>query len=102
MCIFCKIINWEIPSTPVFENDDFIVVNDLYPKAKLHLLLIPKIHVESISHLEDSHSDLMWKLFLLARDIAKERWIDWYRLQFNVGKWWWQEIMHIHLHFLAN
>lgn len=102
MCIFCKIINKEIPSEPVISNDDFIVLNDLHPKAKIHLLIIPRKHIETITDLEDSDSDLIWKMFLLARDIAKQRWIDWYRLQFNVGKWWWQEVFHIHLHFLAN
>jgi len=102
MCIFCKIINKEIPSESIISNDDFIVLNDLHPKAKTHLLIVPRKHIETITDLEDNDSDLIWKMFLLARDIAKQRWIDGYRLQFNVGKWWWQEVFHIHLHFLAN
>ena len=52
-CIFCKIINGELPSTKVYENDYVIAINDLHPKAKVHVLVIPKIHVESLNELED-------------------------------------------------
>lgn len=102
MCIFCKIINKEFSSSPIFENDDYIVLNDINPKARIHMLLIPKKHIETINHLSDNDSNLVWGLFLLARDLAKEKWIEGYKLQFNVWKDWWQEVMHIHLHFLAN
>lgn len=102
MCIFCKIINKEIPSSPVYEDDNYIVLNDINPKAKIHMLLIPKKHIETINDLADEDNILIWNLFLLARDIAKEKGIDGYKLQFNVWKQWWQEVMHIHLHFLAN
>ncbi len=101
-CIFCKLINRDFPVNPVFENEDIIVLNDINPKAKIHMLIIPKKHIETINSLEDTDSVLVWKLFLVARYLAKERWIDWYKLQFNVWKWWWQEVFHIHLHFLAN
>lgn len=101
-CLFCKIINKEIPVAPVYENNDFIVINDIHPKAKTHLLFIPKRHIETINDLEDKDKNLIWELFLLVKKIAKEKNISDYRLSFNVGKWAWQEIMHIHLHFLAN
>ncbi len=101
-CIFCKIINKEIPSAPVFEDDSFIVLNDLHPKANIHMLIIPKKHIPTISDLNDSDKDIIGQMFLLARDLAKKDNITWYKLQFNVWKEGWQEVMHIHLHFLAN
>ncbi|EKE26223.1 MAG: protein kinase C inhibitor [uncultured bacterium (gcode 4)] len=102
MCIFCKIISKEIPSSPIYENDSYIVLNDLHPKSPIHMLIIPKKHIETITDLEDNDEELIWWMFLLARDIAKDKNISWYKLQFNVWKDWWQEIFHIHLHFLAN
>lgn len=101
-CIFCKIASSEILSEFLYESDNVFVIKDLYPKAKVHYLIIPKKHISTITDLEDSDSNLIWEMFLLARDIAKKENINWYKLQFNVWKDWWQEIMHIHLHFLAN
>ncbi|MDD2487036.1 MAG: HIT domain-containing protein [Candidatus Gracilibacteria bacterium] len=102
MDIFCKIINKEIPSDPVYEDENYIVINDLYPKAPIHMLIIPKKHIESISSLDDSDSDIVGGMFTLARDLAKERSIDGYQLKFNVGEKGGQVIFHLHLHFLAN
>lgn len=102
MCLFCSIINHEIPTTPVYEDEEYLVINDIHPKARVHMLLIPKRHIESIADLEDTDSDLIAGLFLLARNLGKQMNIFGYRLQFNVGKDGGQEVMHIHLHFLAN
>ncbi|EKE27580.1 MAG: Histidine triad nucleotide-binding protein 2 [uncultured bacterium (gcode 4)] len=101
-CIFCKIINKEYHSEPVYEDENYIVLNDLHPKARVHMLIIPKRHIETINHLDDADDVLIWWLFLIARDLAKKMNIGWYKLSFNVWKEWWQEIFHIHLHFLAN
>lgn len=101
-CIFCKIINKEIPVETVFEDDNYIVINDIHPKAKVHMLLIPKKHIETINDLENNDRNLVWWLLLLARDLSKKLNIQGYKLQFNVWEAWWQEVMHIHLHFLAN
>lgn len=102
MCIFCKIINKESPSTVILEDKNFICIKNIYPQSPIHVLIIPKIHLESIASLEDSHENLMWKMLLFARDVWKELNLSWYRLQFNVWADWWQEIAHIHLHLLAN
>lgn len=101
-CLFCKFASKEIPVDPVFENDRYFVLNDIHPKAKTHMLIIPKEHVSTISDLSDSQETLVGGMFLLARDLAKERGISGYKLQFNVGADGGQEIMHIHLHFLSN
>lgn len=101
MCIFCKIISGEIPSAPVYEDENYIVINDIHPKAKTHMLLIPKQHIESIADLENSDDLTIAGLFLLARDLGHEMNIPGYRLQFNVGPEGGQEVMHIHLHMMA-
>lgn len=91
-----------MPSNSVFEDENFIAIKTINPQAPIHLLIIPKKHIESIVHLEDNDKDLMGLLLLCARDVGKKLNLSWYRLQFNVWKDWWQEIMHIHLHLLAN
>ena len=58
-CLFCKIINKEIPVNPLYEDDDFIVINDINPKAKIHLLFIPKRHIETINDLKNEDRALI-------------------------------------------
>jgi histidine triad (HIT) family protein len=72
MCIFCSIIAHEIPSTPVYEDENYIVINDLHPKARVHMLLIPKKHIPTISDMLDSDQDTIGGLFLIARDLANK------------------------------
>lgn len=110
MCLFCSIINHDIPTTPVYEDEKYLVINDIHPKARVHMLLIPKRHIESIADLEDTDSNLVAGLVRLARDLGNRMSIPRYRLEFNVGKMIegytgeneGQEVMHVHLHFLAN
>lgn len=102
MCIFCSVISREIPSDFVYEDENYIVINDIHPKARVHILLIPKRHVASIADMADSDRDTVGGLFLLARDLGHKMNIPGYRLQFNIGKEGGQEVMHLHLHFLAD
>ena len=101
-CIFCKLIAREYPVNPVYEDDDYIVINDIHPLSRIHMLLIPKRHIEAISDLGDSDRDTVGGLFLLARDLGRKMDMPGYKLQFNVGKDGGQEVMHIHLHMMAN
>ena len=103
MTIFKKIIDKEIPADIVYEQDDIIVIKDINPKAKTHLLIIPKKEIPTINDLESEDRELLAEMFFVAKKVAKELWIqDWYKLLFNVWKNWWQEVMHIHLHLLSN
>ncbi len=104
MCIFCKIIAKEIPSDFLFENNDMVAFKDIHPKSKTHILVVPKKHIETIKDLKETEADevLVGKMFLVARDLAKERNLEGYQLQFNVGKSGGQEVMHIHLHLTSN
>ena len=103
-CIFCKIINKEIPSEAVYEDDEIIAFNDINPKAKHHILIVPKKHIPKISDLNENEQDeiLVGKMFLVARDIAKEKELDGYRLCFNVGESAGQIVFHIHLHLMSD
>lgn len=84
MCLFCSIIARDIPVTPVYEDENYIVLNDIHPKARIHMLLIPKQHIESISDMEDSDQAMVGGLFLLARNLSRQMDIPGYKLQFNV------------------
>ncbi len=103
-CIFCKIANKDIDSELIYEDDEIIAFNDIHPQAKHHVLIVPKKHIPKISDLNENEQDeiLVGKMFLIARDIAKERELDGYKLQFNVGESAGQIIFHIHLHLISN
>ena len=101
-CIFCKIIKKEIPAKIRLENDDFIAFDDINPKASIHVLLIPKKHIHSIAGAEDSDFELIGKMLMTARDLAKElNLTSGYRLVFNNGADSGAEVDHLHLHILG-
>jgi len=101
-CVFCKIINREIDSEIIFENDNIIAIKDINPKAPIHLLIIPKKHIESVKELQDNDKELMGELILAAKNIGKEKNLEGYKLVFNVGRKAGQIIDHIHMHLLSN
>lgn len=99
-CIFCKIINGEIPSTKLFENDYVIAIEDINPKAKVHSLVIPKIHVDSMNELEDEK--IMSELLKAVKEVAKIKGVKSYRIHVNTGKEEGQIVFHLHFHVLSN
>jgi histidine triad (HIT) family protein len=102
-CIFCKIVNKEIPKEMIHEDDNIVAFEDIEPKAPVHLLILPKKHIPSIDHLELKDRELIGELFLVAKKIAREKGIaeTGYRLIFNVGKDAGQTIDHLHLHLMG-
>jgi histidine triad (HIT) family protein len=102
-CIFCKIIAKEIPASMVFENEEVIAFEDINPKARHHVLIVPKKHIPTINDLDESEQDelLVANMILIARELAKEKELEGYRLQFNVGRSAGQEVFHIHLHLIS-
>jgi histidine triad (HIT) family protein len=102
-CLFCKIINKELPSTILHEDDKFLVIKDINPKAPVHLLVIPRKHIISVNHLGPGDKELMGELILLAKSIALKQGIaeSGYRLSFNVGKDSGQTVDHLHLHIMG-
>lgn len=101
MCVFCQIVNKEIPSTIVYEDEQVLAFNDINPSAETHILIIPKKHIDSIKELEETDEKLVGHLFVVARKIAKEKGLKGYKLQINVGKEGGQIIFHLHLHLLG-
>lgn len=103
-CIFCKIAAREIPSTTVFEDDEFYVFPDIHPTAPVHLLIIPKDHVlRSVAEMDESQTGLLGRMIYRAKLLAEQQGIaeDGYRLVFNVRHHGGQEVDHIHLHLLG-
>lgn len=103
-CIFCKIINKEIPSELIYEDDEIVAFNDISPKANHHILIVPKKHIPTINDLNEEEKDdaLVGRMMLIAKKIAKDKDLSGYNLQFNVGKSAGQIIFHIHLHLMSN
>jgi len=100
-CIFCKIAEKQIPATIRYEDDDFVAFDDIKPKAKTHILLIPKRHIHSVAALEESDEALMGKMIMTAKKVAIEAGLDSFRLVFNSGNDAGAEVDHIHLHILG-
>ena len=102
-CIFCKIIDGDIPSQKIYEDDDVFAFKDLNAQAPLHVLIIPKKHILTINALETNDADVVGKLYLAAKKIAADKGYadDGYRVVMNCGESAGQTVFHIHLHLLA-
>jgi len=100
MCLFCKIVNGEIPSNKVLEDDNFIAFHDINPIAPVHLLIIPKIHVEKF---QDVQPEVMAAMTLFIQEVSKKMGLDesGYRLVTNNGDDGGQEVKHLHFHLLG-
>lgn len=102
-CLFCKIVEGSIPSKKVYEDDDFYAFWDIAPKAPVHVLLIPKQHVVSLYHLDDSNTQVVQQLLTKAPDIARDMGLaEGFRVIVNTGAGGGQEVDHIHLHILGD
>lgn len=101
--VFTKIINREIPSEIIFENDNIIVIKDIAPRAKTHLLIIPKKEVETVDHFQENDKELIWEMFMVAKKVAKDLELtNSYQLHINVWREWGQEVMHVHMHLTSD
>ena len=102
-CIFCKIINKEIPSQMVYEDDEIIAFKDIEPLAPIHILVIPKKHIKSLVELEKEDELLIGKIYTVINKIAKEQGVEQkgYRVMVNCGKDGGQTVPHLHFHLLA-
>jgi len=102
-CIFCKIINKEIPKKFIYEDKDIVAFNDLHPITPVHILIIPKQHIPTIDDLKKDDETLVGKIITTAQKIAKDLNISdkGYKLLFRVKEHGGQEIDHLHLHLLG-
>lgn len=102
-CIFCKIINKEMNSEVVYKDETFIAFKDINPRAPIHVLVIPKKHINSVNDLKETDKELIGGLILTAKKVAEKLEIkdQGYKLAFNVGRSAGQIIDHLHLHVLG-
>ncbi len=101
-CLFCRIVAGDIPAAKVYEDDELLAFKDIHPKAPLHLLIIPKEHIESMAALEDRHAPLMGRMMVLAKRLATENGSpEGFRTVVNTGRVGRQEVYHLHMHLLG-
>ena len=101
-CIFCKIVKGDIPSSKVYEDDKMLAFNDINPMAPVHVLVVPKCHIESLDKVDASNSDVIKAIFEKIPEIAKAAGVtNGYRLISNCGADACQSVKHLHFHILG-
>ena len=98
-CIFCKIIRGDFGTEFVYENDSAVLFKDINPQADTHLLVVPRLHVESLNELNDK--DLLGELMMTVKSVTEKLGIKSYKTLINTGKEAGQEVFHLHIHILA-
>ena len=101
-CLFCKIINGEIPANKVYEDDEILAFKDINPKAPVHILVIPKKHISSAKDIKEEDEALIGKMFTVINKIADEFDLqNGYRIVNNCGEDGGQEVKHLHFHLIG-
>ncbi len=102
-CVFCKIVNKEIPKEMVFEDEEIAAFEDIHPIAPVHILIIPKKHILTVDDLSEEDTELIGKMILVAQKLARKLKTsdNGYKLLFRVKRWGGQEVNHIHLHLIG-
>ena len=100
-CLFCRMAHGEVSTEFVYEDNQIFVIKDIRPKAKIHLLVIPKVHIDSLAAAQEEQSSLLGYMMCSLKNFAKEQGIDSFRTVINTGAGSGQEIFHLHLHLLG-
>ncbi len=101
-CIFCKIVEGTLPSNKIYEDDEIIAFHDIHPIAPVHILIIPKAHIVSLSECENNHQSLLGRMLLLAPQLAREHGLETgFRTMINTGHGGGQEVFHLHIHIFG-
>ncbi len=102
-CLFCRIIKKEIPGRIVYEDDTGLAFEDINPQAPVHILVVPKKHIDSLTHLTKTDKELIGSLFLIVNSLAKTRNLTQtgFRTVINTGTGGGQTVYHLHLHLLG-
>lgn len=101
MCVFCEIIAGNIPSEKVYEDDMILAFKDINPVAPVHIIVVPKEHIESASDINDSNSKYVAHIFEKMPEIAKAQGIESYRIINNCGEDAGQTVKHLHFHLIG-
>jgi histidine triad (HIT) family protein len=102
-CIFCKIIAGEVGGPPMYQDDEITAFRDINPQAPTHILIVPNIHLASVSEASTAEQALLGKMLLVAAKLAQDEGVaeTGYRLIVNNGREAGQEVFHLHLHLMA-
>lgn len=101
-CLFCKIINGEIPSSKVYEDDLCFAFNDINPQAPVHVLVVPKVHIESVNEINQQNQDVVAHIFTVISKLKDTLNLDnGYRVVTNIGNDGRQSVKHLHFHILG-
>lgn len=100
-CLFCRIANGEVPADKVYEDDEVVAFNDIHPKAPVHVLVIPKRHIDSLAHATDEDQLLLGRLLRTVDHLAKEHSLGGYKTIINTGREGGQVVDHLHVHLLG-
>lgn len=102
-CLFCRIVRREIPAKVLYENEHVLAFHDINPQAPAHVLVIPKIHVESVAHLGENHRELAAELLFSTQQVARMLDVETagYRIVTNIGEDGGQTVFHLHFHVLG-
>jgi histidine triad (HIT) family protein len=101
-CLFCRIAAGEIPAKKAYEDDEILVFHDIAPRAPVHLLMIPKLHIASLQQAQPEHVALLGRMMMLTNSLARDHGSpEGFRLIVNTGKVGRQEVYHLHMHIMG-
>ncbi len=102
-CLFCKIINGEIPCEKVYEDEEILAFKDINPAAPIHVLVIPKKHITSLATMKQGEEEIIAKIYKTINNISEKQGFKekGYRVIVNCGEDGCQEVKHLHFHLLA-
>lgn len=102
-CLFCRIIRGEAPAEKIIENEDFIAIRDKYPKAPVHVLIIPRRHMDSLNDISDTNASFCYDMLNFIVEVAEDLGVknSGYRIINNIGSGGGQVIFHLHWHLIA-
>ena len=102
MCLFCEIINGNIPGNKVYEDEMIYAFKDINPVAPVHVLIVPKVHIDSVNALDSENVKYVAHIFEKIPEIARSQGIESYRIINNCGKDAGQSVMHLHFHLIGS
>ena len=102
-CLFCRMVEGEVPTDPLYDDDLVFAIRDINPRAPVHFMMIPKEHIPTANDIRGEHGPVITRMFTAVREVAVEEGIgeSGYRLAFNVGDDAGMTISHLHLHCLG-
>ena len=101
MCLFCEIINGNIPGNKVYEDEMIYAFKDINPVAPVHVLIVPKVHIDSVNALDSENVKYVAHILEKIPEIARSQGIESYRIINNCGKDAGQSVMHLHFHLIG-